>query len=840
VTGEVIPIKRALGVAPVPEIPKFIPELCPNCPQAGGRKVGARGNLSAPLVILGESPGAQELRFGAPFVGPSGELLGKCLPEDFDLDRDAFIINAMQCRPPKYSDQNRAKEWKSRACSACHNRVIGQILSHPRKCVLALGGWANAVLTGDHDFKITQRRGEPYPLLIRDEITEEVTDEVIVVPAVHPAFLLRGSGNPISFKADLRLALSLAYPDRVSHADVRSDVEWEDPDVAVMETLPDLRQFWHRLSAQQIYGTIEVACDIETSGFNAYTDYILSIGFYTPLLEDAGFIIPGRNLDDELYRQQVRQIFKMPGIRWIWQAGKFDEEFLIEKGLIDLDAEIVHEDTLLLSYAMSEATRDHDLDEQAKNDLGAPKHKDMLKQWVPKKSDSYAKVPEPILFDYHAKDTKKTYLVWKHKRPQVRADAHLEKLYTQTLIPVSHLLVRIQRYGIHVDWDYVRINREGATQEDLDSGLVIELEPGLEFELEDTLGTLEGVAGWRVNPNSPAEVSKLLYDQFRLVIKGRRPQDTTKETFDKLPNHPAVNLIRRYRSYTKMLSTYVQAIEVRALEDRIHTTFKLHATTTGRLSSSEPNIQNIPRGARWRRMYCARPGYVLIEADYNSAELRMLAVLSQDAFLTGVFLDGKRNLHDEVSIAMYGVNFDIDQRIRAKAINFGIPYGREAFSVAQEFDISGREAQRLIDAWFERAPEAALFLKKCRRAPLQGKTLITVFGRKRRPGVVSSERQHSLQNEFANFHMQSPISDFTLHSALDLIDPLEELGAGIVNLVHDSLLIECPNNPEAIGQVKLMAKTVMEHVPTQWINTPIKFAVDLKVGTHWGLLEKAD
>jgi DNA polymerase-1 len=187
---------------------------------------------------------------------------------------------------------------------------------------------------------------------------------------------------------------------------------------------------------------------------------------------------------------------------------------------------------------------------------------------------------------------------------------------------------------------------------------------------------------------------------------------------------------------------------------------------------------------------------------------------------------------------MYGANWTQDQRIRAKAVNFGIPYGREAFSIAEEFDIPVSEAQRLIDAWFARAPEATAFLKRARSAPSQGRTLITVFGRKRRPGVVSAERAHGLMNEFANFNMQSPISDFTLHSGIQMLPRLKREGAMIVNLIHDSVLTEFPDDSlEREQQVAGIVKETMESVPKQWIRTPIVFRVDIKVGTHWGLLK---
>jgi len=760
-------------------------------------------------VIILEAPGTEELKWGAPICGPSGDLLDKSVPEGYDFD-DAYVINAMQCRPPKTDNVLRDKDFKARACTACRGRVLAQVFAYPRRCVLAMGAYSNISLTGDYGYKITQKRGQLYT--IRDPDSGQ---EVVVVPTVHPAFLLRGSGNPKVFKDDITLAMGITYDDHPVHA---RTYKWEEPHNIVLRELEDLAAYSRKVKslAQRPEGVV-VGADIETSGFNPKVDYILSIGFYFQDPSDTAAIVPKEALQDQAYCHYLRQLLFMPGVKWVWQFGKFDEEFLHEEKLLRPEETINTEDTGLLSYALSEATKDHDLDEQAKNDLGIPEHKGMLKKWAPKRSDSYALVPEPVLFDYLAKDLKKTLLVWRHKRPQVSADANLEKLYTRTLVPASHLLAQIEGYGIEVDWEYVRLNR-------------VELETelaGLEMELQE-------LVGYHVNPNSPGEVSALLYDRYGLKIKGRKPQDTTKETFDKLPDHPAVKLVRRYRSMTKMLSTYVAGVEKHAVGNRVHTTFKLHASTTGRLSSSEPNIQNIPREGRYRRMYCARKGYILLEADYNSAELRMLAALSGDEFLTGVFLDDKRNLHDEVSVAMYGAGFTIDQRIRAKAINFGIPYGREAFSVAEEFDISTAEAQRLIDAWFERAPQAAKFIKGCRRAPLEGRTLITVFGRKRRPGVVSAERMHGLQNEFANFHEQSPISDFTLHTGMEALPLLREYDSHFVNLVHDSTVIEIPNDTTTICKVADIIREVQETVPTKWITTPIRFKVDLKVGTHWG------
>jgi uracil-DNA glycosylase family 4 len=837
---------------PAPE-KKFSPEPCPGCPLGGARRVGGRGTENSPLVIILEAPGTEELKYGAPVCGPSGDLLNKSVPSHFDFD-DAYIINAMQCRPPKTDDTVKDKEFKARACAACRPRVLEQVFRHPRKCVLAMGAWSNSVLLADYAFKVTQRRGVPYT------ITSETGEQVIVVPTVHPAFLLRGSGNPKVFQDDIIIAYNLAFAaddasKRVAQI-VRQNV-WKNPSWQTLELLEDFVayvQYLGELAALNPDGKLPVIADIESTGLEPWVDIIRSIGFYANDGRDTAGIVPKQALKDPAYCHYLRQFLKDPRFEFVWQNGKFDWIFLVLEELVDRHTRLVHEDTLLLSYAQSEATRDHDLDEQAKNILGAPNHK--KEAYGPgkryKNADAfYRNCTDLELFDYQAKDLKKTGLIYEYNRPHVARDKALERLYTQTLIPASHMLARIEEYGIAVDFDYLRINRKGEAEDGSDraKGLVPVLyeknkqtgkmeeqpEHGLEKEKELVEKELHQLAGWNLNPNSPDEVAERLYNQLGLRIKNKVPLDTRKETLAKLPAHPEVKLIRKYRSITKMLSTYIGAIEKRHVNGIIHTTFKLHGTTTGRLSSSEPNIQNIPRDARYRRMYRARPGYVLLESDYNTAELRMLACLAMDEFLTGIFLDGTRSLHDEVAVAMYGPHFSGDDRIRAKAINFGIPYGRTAFTIAEEFGIPVPEAERLIQAWFGRAPQAAAFIKRCREAPLLGKTLVTVFGRKRRPGVVSEERRDGLQNEFSNFHMQSPVSDFTLHTGIEAQNEIEKYDSHFVNLVHDSTIAEVPDDPVIVRKVAGIIKEIQEGVPTQWIETPIRFKVDQKVGVHWGL-----
>lgn len=794
---------------------KIYPGLCADCPLKARLRVGGRGNEEAPLAILGEAPGGQELHQGIPFCGPSGQLLQQSLPREFDMDTQAVVLNSIQCCPPKSSSQTRDKRLKEQCVTACRAGVQDLLWKHPRKVILCMGNWAAVHLFADTGFKITRRRGEV------DQCVDPIRGTVVeVVYAMHPASLLHGRGSPKAFAEDLRLAIELAYGSAAMYGEgIRSVREmYIEPKYEVLESVEQIDELIGRITREP---NCEVGADTETGDLNPYRDGIICLGIYGSWDDNCAQIIPWRCVESSpLYAQAVSRLMEAP-TRWIWQNGKFDIRFLQLDRFVT-SVPVVDDDTILLSYALDEASKAHDLEEQAKNLLGAPNYKDALKPWLPNKAASFRLVPEPVLFDYLAKDVKNTWAIKQITRAQVSEDPHLEKLYTRTLMPAQAFLTRVELYGIATDPAFVELNQVEILG-----------------ELDTLLDTIEELAGRVINPNSWQEVSAYLYDELGLKIKGRRPKDTRKETLDQLPLNPATKAIRRYRTLNKMLSTYVTAIQELAVDDIIHTTFQQYITTTGRPSSKEPNILNIPREARWRRMYRARDRHVLLEADYNTAELRGLAVLSGDEELTKIFLDGTRNLHDEVSVEMYGAQFTQDQRIRAKAINFGIPYGRTAHSVADEHNITEVEAQRLIDRWFATFPGAHRFIMKCRAAPLRGQSLITPFGRKRRPGLVTRERLSGLQNEFSNFYMQSIFSnDFTMHAAMAMEEELLSLGTHVVNIPYDSIVLEVPEDPAVVRESARLLSHYMVHVPTLWIKTPIRFIVDMKVGTHWGLLKE--
>lgn len=235
-------------------------------------------------------------------------------------------------------------------------------------------------------------------------------------------------------------------------------------------------------------------------------------------------------------------------------------------------------------------------------------------------------------------------------------------------------------------------------------------------------------------------------------------------------------------------------------------------------------------------MFIPSEGNVLMEVDFSQAELRTLAYLSQDEFLKNVYINDK-DLHDEVAIELYGEDFTKEQRVMAKTINFGLAYGRTAYSIAETFDMSTEEAQELLDRWFEQKPGAAKYIKETRQEPHKGIIPKTVFGRKRRFGAIDKKNAWAIENEAINFPIQSTASDLTLLSAVRL-QPLLNGKAMIVNLVHDSIVLDVPK--ENVAEIAKLTKSIMEETPQIYLDTEIPFKADVEIGDRWGSLKEVN
>jgi DNA polymerase-1 len=560
-----------------------------------------------------------------------------------------------------------------------------------------------------------------------------------------------------------------------------------------------------------------IAADVETGGFNPLTDEMLAIGLCADPREV--FIIP------EHLVAFLGPLMADKGPKFIWHNGKFDMKFVRR----DISPEArVDEDTMLLSYTLDELGGIHDLEQVGGDYIGAPDYKHMLKPYLPNRKTSYRVIPKPVLYKYLALDTSNTRQIFDPLMGQVDNDPNLHKLYSQVLLRSGHFLYKVERTGILVHRGNVKRQRAR-----------------LEREIAVSLSAIQGVAKSYghpndVNPNSTYQLAELLFDTLKMPPEKVGSRSTRKEVLERLPKHPVIKALQEFRKASKALSTYITSLERNInIDGRVHATFLIHGTRTGRLSSRNPNMQNIPRDRRLRGMYVAAPGMVFVKVDLNQAELRSLACLSGDDFLLEIYQPGgKRSLHKETAGDFFGASWDEEQLMRAKAVNFGIVYGREAPSLAEEFQIPTEEAQRWIDIWFKRSPKAKQFIDKCRDAPLKGQTLITPFGRKKRHWLVTRENHKALQNEASNFPHQSIASEICCLGAADAADILEPYGIYPVNIVHDEVMFECPDVPEIIAWCQWVIVQCLQRVGPKWGLTAIPFKAEPSVGKRWSIYRK--
>lgn len=806
------------------------PQRCERCPYKS-RTCGTKGPVDSPFVIVGESPGNNEIMNNAPFSGEGGKFLESCFPVDSGIE--PYYINAVSCLPVKKDKDNLAN-----ACQACSSRLLEEIKAFPRKVILALGNGAMWGLTGDNSLKITAERGKIFPSSL---------SEHGIVASTHPAFILRGGGSQRLFKQDVGLAWQLLQSNK-------SPFTYVDTDLVLMEDEADIRELIYLASKEEY-----IAGDIETSAFKYLSGHILSQGFcFNP---KEAYVVP-----PHLFKY-VGQIYNPEVVKakWIWHNGKFDVGWLRYEaerhwGGYDYFIQVIRhvcaqygyrngyetarvdEDTMLLSYAIEETRGIHDLESVGNDYIGAPNWKAMVEQWLPKKGASYANIPPVTLYKYQAKDLGVTYQVFPILRAKVKDDPILEKLYTRTLIPGSELLTWVERNGFAVDKEQIAHNKKvygTKTDKNLPGTKIAE---ALDQVNQESLKVL----GKTINPGSWQQVQKLIYVGGLDLAHGR-VLGTDKDTLEQiLEPHPCTKAILEYRALQKMIGTYIDGLEDQIQSDgRIHCSFLLHGTTSGRLSCRDPNLQNIDRDPDIRNEFMASAGKILYELDLNQAELRSLACLSACPSLCSIYLNKGESIHNIVSRKFFSgwqpeghPDHNHEQYMLAKTITFGIVYGREAFSIAMKFGITHKEAQMYIDGWFDQFPGAHDFIQKCRMAPLRGKILKTPFGYKRRFGKIGQDKIHDVQNQAANFPHQNIASSINLHGAMVIMPTLKRWNVKMVDLVHDSIMLEMDDNQDLMGEVKRLAKREIEAIPPLWGIDRVPFVVDAKKGKRWGDFEK--
>jgi DNA polymerase-1 len=286
-----------------------------------------------------------------------------------------------------------------------------------------------------------------------------------------------------------------------------------------------------------------------------------------------------------------------------------------------------------------------------------------------------------------------------------------------------------------------------------------------------------------------------------------------------------------HRKHQKSYSTYVKGMRKRHINGRIYSTFLLHGTVTGRLSSRNPNLQNVTRGSVLRAQFVPDTGNVFVQGDYGQAELRVMATLSQDERLKDALTREGRTVHEIVAERFFGPGFTKEQYVRAKAVVYGLSYGREAFSLGQEFKISTYEAQQYLDTVFKEWPAFNDWRAGVQRHILEeSDDLVTPFGRHRRFWLVTRDNKKDVLKEGLAFLPQSTSSDICLSALIRLRRCLPQ-EAHVRIPVHDSILVECPQ--DSGGDIRQLVQGVMQDTAKEVFTDWIPFPVDVKVGNNW-------
>lgn len=421
--------------------------------------------------------------------------------------------------------------------------------------------------------------------------------------------------------------------------------------------------------------------------------------------------------------------------------------------------------------------------------------------------------------------------------------ARLHKIYREQKVYMSNnsQIARVAyEFDFPVIWALFQMEKRGMK---LDDTLLKQMGDELAAEVGELEQQMYSMAGYEFNASSPAQLSEVLFTKLRLptagIKKGKTGYSTGQKELDKLRGqHPIIELIERYRELTKLISTYIEALpKLMATDGRIHTTFNQDVTSTGRLSSTNPNLQNIPvrteLGRKIRQAFVPSDDKVFVGADYSQFELRLAAVLAGDEKLIEDF-NSDVDIHAKTAAETYGISIDEvskSQRRAAKVINFGVLYGMSPHGLAAATGMSFTEAKKFIDHYFEVRKPIRQYLDKILTQAREQGFVETYFGRRRpTPDVKSSNFmvRSSAERAAMNMPIQGTEADLMKLAMIRLEDKLSGLADAILQ-VHDSILVEC--KPEDVQKVSKIMKAEMEGVCPE---LPIKLKVDVGTGVNWG------
>jgi DNA polymerase-1 len=543
---------------------------------------------------------------------------------------------------------------------------------------------------------------------------------------------------------------------------------------------------------------------------------------YVPLQHD--YAGAPEQLDRAQVLAALRPILENPGIAKLGHHLKYDAHVLLNYG-IQLAG--MRYDTMLESYVWNSVATRHDMDAAALRYLGVNtiKYEDVAGKGA--KQLKFNEVPVERAAEYSAEDADVTLQLHRALWPQIESVPALQRLYEDMEQPLVPILLNMEHHG-------VLINRE----------LLEAQSRAIAAQLAQLLALAQTQAGVAFNIESPKQLQQVLFEKLQLPVLRKTPTgqpSTAEDVLEELAaSYELPRTVLDYRTLAKLKSTYTDKLpqQINSKTGRVHTSYHQAVAQTGRLSSSDPNLQNIPirraEGRRIRQAFIAAPGHVLMAADYSQIELRIMAHLSNDAGLLSAFA-ADLDVHCATAAEVFGVAVDAvsaDQRRLAKTINFGLIYGMSPFGLARQLGIDRGAAQKYVDVYFARYPGVKRFMDDTRMQARANGFVETVYGRRLYlPDIRASNQQlrQAAERSAINAPMQGTAADIIKRAMIgvDAWCRLENFPARVVMQVHDELVLEVREDATdkvAAGIREQMAGAAELKVPLR---------IHIGVGMNW-------
>jgi uracil-DNA glycosylase family 4 len=790
------------------------------------------------LMVLGEAPGANEAKQGFPFIGESGKLLRATLQVvGIDPEEDVYYSNSILCRPPGNATPDLDQ------VEYCSSRLAKEIaIVQPTK-ILAVGAIAlAAVLHSTKRVPITKWRGRGF-------WTEWGSRRIYTVATYHPAALLRDTDSFRDFANDMGKWFT-------------HDAPMPEPKIKELvcftqqESLAALNELY--ATANSGYGLI--SCDLETTGTNAHEDAIMSFGLGAEVVPQAGrkrrsdpdglaVVIPASLLTGRTLKRAILDMMEgrsfagtLGGHNWKFDLMFIDdmyERFLRPPHMLD---------SMLLSYLLDERSgryKVHGLKDKARVMYDAPDYEYNFDKHF-KMSEEEQEAALPTLYHYQCQDLYYTARLCRDLREQCEAESpKLMKVHDEILMPAAIALSEIEKRGVQLDVPYLQF-------------LKGKMEKTIESELKrlQRIAKKEGLEDF--NPLSSKQVIKLLYEKWKDVPRPKQRLTDKKELHDLVPrvkdpkHQQFIRDLIEFRLTVKLLGTYVDGLLERMQGDeRIRSNFLLLGTVTGRLSSTNPNIQNAPGMPGKPETYLIRnafvptPGYTFIEADFSQLELRTAAALTDETAWLQAFKEGK-DIHIMAAAMMFGKEEkDVSkfERRLAKTVDFGVLYGRGPKSLVEgQFERKDlpegfewwdlKAATAFQQKFLEMFPNVNAWMTRTRDEAIKNHYIEAPSGRRRRFPLINHVNWHEARRQAGNMPIQSTASDICLKALIRLHNELPE-GAYVLFSVHDAIYLECET--PMLKQIVQQVRDVMNEAAGE-LRKKVPFEVDVKTTKRWGEL----